>query len=675
MGGFPSKSDEGKPLVCRQGSLISASGSDSSAYDHESIIEDINGCIHAGVHGFFNKFFEGKSWSLASQEIVASVDLDKFKTGFSQVDSPPALSILLHEALKLSECDVEYCPVQTPPSQPTLCLGGGIVLFSSMKLEPRAEVVGVLCAVETYDYKAGLLDLCGHARAVFSRRPDRLFVHGFYIFGNIMECWMFDRSGIYSSEVFNAAEDPKRFLTIMAAYAFMSDQEWGRSTLLKDDREGTYIYVKDNTKGPENTEGADQVRDLEKVYLQTPPFYIEDEETIVRGPLVCHRGRAPSTALWNCVVKYKWKPPWHEPEALQLKKARGKQVWGVVQLHGYEVIESTENLRNGLDFGPRQQFRDTENVDQITNPDEMGAAIIGAKALLKPFYENRPNLPKSPGYRSTIFSYLVISPPGLSIYEYNDLNQLLEVLRDAIKAHRSLYQDGGILHRDIGVSNIIIPPFTESPESPKGMLIDLDTAWDISRGPTPQGSIVGTSPFMAIGALEAYVKNNPRTYRHDLESFFYVFLFLAICPRGEDGIKAQELPETSRLLKWELDKRQQVRKTADMGEEGFKEVLKEFSPEFEGLKGLAETLRQILFPVKDGKIWTWTDMSPEGTNQLYDDMIGAFEDARLSIAAVAEPPSPTACSNSDLKAPDAKTKAPSYLSYVLSAFLPQKQKL
>ena len=137
---------------------------------------------------------------------------------------------------------------------------------------------------------------------------------------------------------------------------------------------------------------------------------------------------------------------------------------------------------------------------------------------------------------------------------------------------------------------------------------------------------------MAIGALEAYVKNNPRTYRHDLESFFYVLIFLAICPRGADGTKAKELPSTSRLLEWKLDNKQQVRKTTDMEEEGFQKVLEEFSPEFESLKGLAKNLRDILFPVKDGNIWTWTDMSPKATNKLYDDMIGAFEDVLASAA-------------------------------------------
>ncbi|OBT89236.1 hypothetical protein VE02_04294 [Pseudogymnoascus sp. 03VT05] len=315
---------------------------------------------------------------------------------------------------------------------------------------------------------------------------------------------------------------------------------------------------------------------------------------------------------------------------------------------GYHTTNHTDSL--SFKTRPGHTDKDTEVIGQTPNSDEESVATIGAKALLETFDEDRPNLPKSPGYRITVFSCVVISPPGTSIFGYANLYQLLEVFHDAIKAHRSLYQDGGILHRDIAASNIIMPPAEPTPGSPKGMLIDVDTARDVSRGPTPQGSMVGTSPSMAIGALEAYVLNNPRTYRHDLESFFYVFLFLAICPRDADGTKTEELPETSRLLEWRLDKRKQVRKTTDMGEKGFEAVLEEFSPEFEGLKELARTLRGILFPLKDGKIWTWTDTSPEGTNKLYDDMTEAFKDALVSIAVDEGPGYPTTSSIAEIKA-------------------------
>jgi hypothetical protein len=111
-----------------------------------------------------------------------------------------------------------------------------------------------------------------------------------------------------------------------------------------------------------------------KMYLETPPFFIRDEETIVRGSLVCHRGRESSPAPWKFVVKYKWMPPWHEPEAELLKKAWDRNVWGVAQFHSYGVIDKTENLRSGLIFGAPQQFKAAE---QTAESKEMSAAKGG----------------------------------------------------------------------------------------------------------------------------------------------------------------------------------------------------------------------------------------------------------------------------------------------------------
>lgn len=206
-----------------------------------------------------------------SQEVASSVNLDKFNTSFSELESSIALSRLLLEVLKLSGKNMRYYPVQTPLDQLPSHLRDPIALFSVKRLsEPEPEVVGVFCPIQVSNYKDGLLELCSNARAMVSRRPDRLFVHGFYIFGNIMECWMFDRSGIYSCEPFDIVEYPKRFLTVMAAYVLMSEQEWGRSTLMKEDSEGIYVSVDEDTiEGPG------------KVCLQVPPLHIVDENKIV----------------------------------------------------------------------------------------------------------------------------------------------------------------------------------------------------------------------------------------------------------------------------------------------------------------------------------------------------------------------------------------------------------
>jgi hypothetical protein len=77
---------------------------------------------------------------------------------------------------------------------------------------------------------------------------------------------------------------------------------------------------------------------------------------------------------------------------------------------------------------------------------------------------------------------LVISPAGRAIHKYEKKSELLGALRDAIKAHRSLYLKDNILHRDISENNMIITDPKKT--GVMGMLIDLDLAKELSSGRT-----------------------------------------------------------------------------------------------------------------------------------------------------------------------------------------------
>lgn len=92
-------------------------------------------------------------------------------------------------------------------------------------------------------------------------------------------------------------------------------------------------------------------------------------------------------------------------------------------------------------------------------------------------------------------------------------------MRDAIKAHQSLYVTGNILHCDISSNNIIITdPATA--DGFKGLLIDLDVAKIRDSGPSGARHQTGTMQLMGVEVLRTV--DHP--YRHDLESFFYVLL-------------------------------------------------------------------------------------------------------------------------------------------------------
>ncbi|SZF00829.1 unnamed protein product [Blumeria hordei] len=99
-------------------------------------------------------------------------------------------------------------------------------------------------------------------------------------------------------------------------------------------------------------------------------------------------------------------------------------------------------------------------------------------------------------------------------------------IRDAIKAHQEL-ADISILHGDILEGNIILKDPTTDDE-PYGMLVDFDCAVKLKGNVAEDEELLltGTMKFMALERLEfaAKLKSIQRSYRHDIESFFYVFL-------------------------------------------------------------------------------------------------------------------------------------------------------
>src|SRR5258705_8777696 len=102
-------------------------------------------------------------------------------------------------------------------------------------------------------------------------------------------------------------------------------------------------------------------------------------------------------------------------------------------------------------------------------------------------------------------------------------------------AHHELYEKAGILHRDISINNLMID--SEHPDI--GVLIDLDFAAhdrDTDTGarfvlPSMPG---GTLLFRAIDLCAT--DPLPRSlYRHDLESFFWVLLWILLDKSGHSA--------------------------------------------------------------------------------------------------------------------------------------------
>ncbi|KAI1392937.1 FunK1 protein kinase [Hypoxylon trugodes] len=428
----------------------------------------------------------------------------------------------------------------------------------------HVQVIGQFNHRGCISYQDGLLRLCRAAHQVFASQPTRLFLHGFYIRGSLIELWAFDLAYIVAT---------------CSIYQRMTDQDLGKTNIIKTDKGGNYIIL-DSVVMPS----------LGKLYLESQP--IASREGLVGTGTTCYRAKIPNSNRWDYVIKFKWR--WARDCA--------------VSLDYYEEVESRANLRRGLRWGTQRRFAKTEEKRQ--------EVTCNANGLVE-YTEETDNF-----FQNCILTCIVTSPVGRPLHTFQSLLELLEVFRDTIKCHRSLCYDAKILHQDISPGNMIILDGQEEGK-PQGILIDLDSAIKLAEGSETELDITGTRPFMAIGVL----KSECHTYRHGLESFLYVFLWAIITNHTEDP------PETSRLRQWSNGDWDElaVRKSLDMNQNGFQTILREFTPEFHSVKPLTKSLRQILFPLRASVIWTGTDSSPEAINKLYDGMIYAFEEAINSM--------------------------------------------
>ncbi|VDB83518.1 Bgt-20298 [Blumeria graminis f. sp. tritici] len=222
-------------------------------------------------------------------------------------------------------------------------------------------------------------------------------------------------------------------------------------------------------------------------------------------------------------------------------------------------------------------------------------------------------------------------PYGRSLHEVESPLELVTVLRDAIKAHWSLMTDAKILHRDISVNNIIMTG-SEACKDWKGFVIDLDLAVLLTDGKSQEKrqAMTGTMEFMALEVLSGSCETTgavvEHSYRHDLESFFYVLLWQCLSCGWDDG----EEPNKKYLSKWFTGTAYEIfdfKKTEIERSHFIQQLLPRFSKKFQKVRHLAMAFRQILFlPYGEFFIGSHKD-----NNALYSASLKIFNDAIHSL--------------------------------------------
>lgn len=630
------------------------------------MLEEIRDCTYKDTKGFFKKYFEGHPWSAKAEKIIKDAKDDGLRktndlwSGYP--DLPPNEDGFLKWFKGFQKKYFQRHRGNYYQSKDG-ALGGSDCkrkpdLFLALSKNspekygwPDVRVIGELKKTENpSNYRKELVFFSELAREIFISQPTRLFLHGFIIRGPTVELLVYDRSGPYSCGKFNLYNEHENFIKVIAGYTLMGDEELGLDTYII--REANEIYIR--FKGEEMTAE-------EKIYLENQP--IAFQHSIVCRGTTCYRAKKQGSTDWEFVVKFSWRSALRPDEGKLLELAKERGVWGVAQLYGYlDELCSISKLREGMEFenqmtfpsGSISQPQSKTKSDRFKNTSSK-STVLSVRRLINsmsdslslgqerkqnmkvevPCRSERLNHPaqanweqddvsesawrrpveETQSYENRIFSCLVVYPPGRGLYEFRSVLELLEAFRDFIKGHKSLVQEGNILHRDISVNNLIITDAGDE-NNPKGTLIDLDLAQELEKGSSGARHRTGTMEFMAIEVLNGPVTH---TYRHDLESFFYVFLWVVI-GSGQEG-----LPRNSKLRCWYTGTYTNIASIKRGHMTQFDDITAEFPSKFEDEKELAKEIRDILFGT--GMLFVRTHDGDRERNKMYNGMINAFSKA------------------------------------------------
>ncbi|KJZ71431.1 hypothetical protein HIM_09155 [Hirsutella minnesotensis 3608] len=611
------------------------------------LFEEIKNCTFRNVKGFWDKFLDPKSWRKEQKAMLKRMmtahDGKKWTEFPSTPDEKPVWNWLRSlEERFLTDAPHKLHTTRTA-NQFKERKGQMDLFFQTPATEANGifEYKHVLVVGEqkksndTGRFKATLLQLARYVRGVFADQPTRRFVHAFSLCASTMELWVFDRSGSYSSGPFDLHEEPDKLARAFVGYASMGDDAMGLDTFIEREEMHRYVTL-DDASGNET-----------RVRLAKP---------MVRQRAIVCRGTTCYVTQDGHVAKFSWASDKRRLEVEQLKLAEERCVKGVARVVAHRRITTIADMREGLEFPKPHRFRDeavrfddppsatastntsgqkrkssSENTSDNASGPKRRRSNSQKSKLVQEFNDQlsiskaKPSLsmPGDDPWENRIYSCLVVSPAGRVISDFKTIKELLESMQDAIKAHQSLYMTGNILHRDISSNNIIITD-PETADGFKGMLIDLDLAKVRDSGPSGARHQTGTMQFMAVEVL----RKADHTYRHDLESFFYVLLWMCARQSWNNGFAGEgKPPKESLLRRWEIGSFKYIAatKAGDMSVDGLEGIMGEFPEALDVVKPLCLRIRKVLFPLdKDERMSFGT---PAGDpDQLYKPIIAAYDE-------------------------------------------------
>ncbi|KAF8446915.1 hypothetical protein BGX38DRAFT_1330608 [Terfezia claveryi] len=460
--------------------------------------------------------------------------------------------------------------------------------------------------------------LARYAEQVFIAQPFRTAVLGIITSntGPRLTFWRFDRAGAIGSMDLDYQSTSRQLCTIVRClYAI---------PLLPPEAVGFHISSIITNLPPEN---SFPLNDSLPWKMRMSPATLYEGEALMNSLLFIAPGIVTrGTRVWSgtlggtsVAIKYSWRSSTRPPEASLYQLAASHHVIGLATLVAYDTYE---------DIAINVRF---------------DHALVSSPLVDRPIKIHNRHLTRT-----------ILTPIGRAIGGENlSPLQVAQGLFAGLVGHASLYFDGGILHRDVSPYNII---YTNKPQVAvhewilggnreadviggtmmhlHGALIDLDYAIELDSTEGRSSAAAdrtGTYPFIAMGVLG---KGEIHRYRHDLESFLYVLLWVCCYPVTPDpnsekrDIMDNIWPRSHPLKTWIFEDEQTVTAHKVMNivqdEERFEGLLGRFRVGFEGFKDIARGWRKTLWGLEGTPLCV---VLPEGERDMGGEGTGGIEAA------------------------------------------------
>ncbi|KAJ7875176.1 hypothetical protein B0H14DRAFT_2437500 [Mycena olivaceomarginata] len=356
------------------------------------------------------------------------------------------------------------------------------------------------------------LQCASYALELLSNGGLRSHVIAVLVSRNSLELLYYDRSIVVKSLPlrFTRAENRPTFLAILSGFGNLNRPRWGYPRLLTAPDVPQTLPA----KGPL---AEDFWRGMYKghVLRLRDGWTLTLEDIIFRAHGIIGRGTVVVRAtVTNCprsyhlkgkivVVKWSWVPKTRTNEADIVKNAWVRA----------EQDNRSDMLRHLPEIYHEQSFDELTPACQTLLLDKLPSGTYEARVLR-----------------------VIVQAELKPITDLQDPSQLAKVFKEIFECYRWLYEKTETIHRDISVSNLM---FHEIDGTVYGVLNDFDLALMNKEPPSTSKQRTGTKPYMAIDLLVDFPPRH--LYRHDLESFLYVLVFLTCQIEGSPLARWKDL--------------------------------------------------------------------------------------------------------------------------------------